>query len=95
MDNPIAKNAQYSPQIQNEIIGVIAYDALQRDLMDEVKKAKFFIILADEVESHFVEQLPICVRLVDKSNDICKEFLGLEDALRLMVRQYPTRFFQL
>ena len=75
MDNPIAKNAQYSPQIQNEIIGVIAYDALQRDLMDEVKKAKFFIILADEVESHFVEQLPICVRLVDKSNDICKEFL--------------------
>ena len=75
MDNPIAKNAQYSPQIQNEIIGVIAYDALQRGLMDEVKKAKFFIILADEVESHFVEQLPICVRLVDKSNDICKEFL--------------------
>ena len=75
MDNPIAKNAQYSPQIQNEIIGVIAYDALQRDLMDEVKKAKFFIILADEVESHFAEQLPICVRLVDKSNDICKEFL--------------------
>ena len=75
MDNPIAKNAQYSPQIQNEIIGVIAYDTLQRDLMDEVKKAKFFIILADEVESHFVEQLPICVRLVDKSNDICEEFL--------------------
>ena len=95
MDNPIAKSAQYSPQIQNEIIGIIAYDALQRDLIEEVKKAKFFIILAHEVESHFAEQVPICVRLVDKSNDICKEFLGLEDALRLMVRQYPTRFFQL
>ena len=59
MDNPIAKNAQYPPQIQNEIIGIIAYDTLQRDLIDEVKKAKFFIILADEVESHFVEELPI------------------------------------
>ena len=76
LDNPIATNAQYfSPQIQNEIISVIAYDVLQRDLINEVKKAKFFSILADEVESHHVEQLPICVRFVDKSNDIREEFL--------------------
>ena len=76
MDNLIARNAQYlSPQIQNEIIGIIAYGILQRDLIDEVKKAKFFTILADEVDSHHVEQLPICVRFVDKSNDIREEFL--------------------
>ena len=76
LDNPIARNAQYlSPQIQNEIISIKAYDVLQRDLINEVKKAKFFTILADEVESHHVEQLPICVRFVDKSNDIREEFL--------------------
>ena len=76
--NPIARKAQYlSPQIQNEIIAIIAYDVLQRDLIDEVKKAKFFTILVGEVESHHVEQLPICVRFVDKSNDISQEFLEL------------------
>ena len=57
------------------MIGIIAYDVLQRDLIDEVKKAKSFTILADGVESHHVELLPICVRFVDKSNDIRKEFL--------------------
>ena len=76
LDNPIARNAQYlSPQIQNEIISIIAYEELQRDLINEVKKAKFLIILADEVESHHVEQLPIFVRFVDKLNDIREEFL--------------------
>ena len=61
MDNPIVRNVQYlSPHIQNEIIGIIAYDVLlQRDLINEVKKPKFFIILADKVESHHDEQLPM------------------------------------
>ena len=40
----------------------------------EVKKVNFFTILAEEVERHHVEQLPICVRFVDKSNDIREEF---------------------
>ena len=76
LDNPIARNVQYlSPQIQNEIISIILYDVLQRDLINEVKKAKFFTIPADEVESHYFEQLPICVRFVNKSNDIRDEFL--------------------
>ena len=76
LDNPIARDAQYlSPQIQNEIIGTIAYDVLQRDLINEVKKVKLFTILTDKVVSHHVEQLPICVRFVNKLNDIHEEFL--------------------
>ena len=76
LDNPIASNTQYLlPQIQNEIIGIIAYDVLQIDLIDEVMKTKSFTILADEIEIHHVEQLPICLRFVDKSNAIRKEFL--------------------
>ena len=59
LDNPIARNAQYlSPQIQNEIIRVIAYAVLQRDLINEVKKAKFFTILADEVEVTMLNNFP-------------------------------------
>ena len=74
LDNPMAWNAQYlSPQIQNKIIGITADDVLQSDLIDEVKK--FFSILANEVRSHHVEQLPICVRFVNKSDDISEQFL--------------------
>ena len=63
-----------STQIQDELINIIAYDVLKTDQIDEVKKAKFFTILADKVESRHVEQLPICVRFVDKWNDIREEF---------------------
>ena len=76
LNTPVAKNAMYiSPKIQNEIINIIGYDILQAELIEEIKEAKFFSILADEVESHKVEQLPICIRFVDKSNDIREEFL--------------------
>ena len=73
---PVARNATYiSPKIQNEIINIIAYDVLQKYLIDEIKTAKFFTILADEVESHHVEQLPLCIRFVDDKKNICEVFL--------------------
>ena len=34
-------------------------------------------LLADEVESHKVEQLAVCIRFVDKNNNICEDFLEL------------------
>ena len=50
LDNPIARNTQYlSLQIQSKIIGIIAYDVLQRVLIDELKKAKFFTILTSHL----------------------------------------------
>ena len=56
---PVARNPTYiSPKIQNEIIKIMAYDVVHKYLIDEIKTAKFFTILADEVESHHVEQLP-------------------------------------
>ena len=76
LTSPVAKNATYlSPKIQNEIINIIGYDILQADFINEIKEAKFFSILAVEVESHKVEQLPICIRFVDKNNNIREEFL--------------------
>ena len=42
-----------------------------------MKEAKFFSILADEVESHKSEQFPIWIRFMDKNNNIREEFLEL------------------
>ena len=45
------------------------------DFINEIKEAKFFSRLADKVESHEVEQLPICIRKEKKNNNIYEEFL--------------------
>ena len=47
------------------------------DFINEIKEVKFFSRLAHKVESHEVEQLPICIRFVDKNNNIYEEFLEL------------------
>ena len=76
LDAPSARNATYiSPYIQNELIEIISYDILQKGLVEEVKEAKFFSLMADEVESHHTEQLPIRLRFVDKKCNIREEFL--------------------
>ena len=76
LDAPFPRNAAYiSPYIQNELIEIISYDILQNGLVEKVKEAKFFSLMADEVESHHTEQLPICLRFVDKECNIREEFL--------------------
>ena len=78
LSSPAARNATYvSPSIQNELINIIAYDILQKKLIEEIKDAKFCSILADEVENHHVEQLPLCIRFVDANHDIREEFLEI------------------
>ena len=42
-------------------------------MINEIKEEQFFGILADEAESHKVEQLQIFIRFVDKNNNICEE----------------------
>ena len=92
MDNPIASNTQYLlPQIQNEIIGIIAYDRIQIDLIDEIMKTKSFTILVDEIETHYVEQLPICMRFADKSNAIRKEFLEFGRCTQVNGEEIPNK----
>ena len=65
LTSPVTKNDTHlSPKIQNEIININDFDILQIDLISEIKEAKFFSILADEIEVHKVEQLPVCIRLM-------------------------------
>ncbi len=75
--HPQAKNATYiSPQSQNDIINVIGYDIILAGIVHEIKASKFFSVIADEVSSHGVEHLTICLRFVDDHCEIREEFIG-------------------
>ena len=74
---PRARNATYlSPTSQNQIINVIGHDILRSKLITDIKTERFFSVLADEVCSHNVEYLPLCLRFVDESCDIREEFVA-------------------
>lgn len=77
LHSPRAKNATYlSPKIQNEVINIIGNDIIRADLVDEIKKAVFYSVMADEVSSHNIEHLALCVRFVDENCDIREEFVS-------------------
>ena len=79
-----AGNARYSSKtIQNELINVIG-NYIRESLLREIKEAKYFSILCDEVtDSANLEQLSLVVRFVDKECDIREEFLDFESAERI------------
>ena len=45
-------------------LNVIGHDIVRDNLIAEVKKARYFAVLADEVSSHNVEYLPLCLCIV-------------------------------
>ena len=49
----------------NEIINVIGHDIILARIVSEIKDTKFYSVLADEVSSHNVEHLPICIHYID------------------------------
>lgn len=76
LSSPQYRNATYvSPQTQNELINIIGKQIIQRKIIEEVREAQYFSILADEVTSHNQEQLALCVRFVDAQGQIREEFI--------------------
>lgn len=75
LEHPTAKNSTYlSPSIQNELISIIG-SMIKQNIIDEIQKAKYYAIMADEVESHNKEILPLCIRFLDENQNIREEFL--------------------
>ena len=73
LQQPKARNATYiSPTTQNEIINIIGY----ANIIANVRRAKFYSVLADEVSSHAVEHLAICLHFVDEQCDVREEFMS-------------------
>ena len=84
LEKPCQSNATYlSPDTQNQLIDIIGKKIIQKSLVDEVKKAKFFTILVDEVTSFNTEIMPLCVRFVDANSDIREEFLEFSHLTRV------------
>ena len=73
-ENPKAKYA--SPKTQNELINIFAHNIILEPLLDEIRQAKFFTILADEITSHNTEQLAFVIRFVDRACEIREEFIS-------------------
>ena len=76
-----------SPQTQNELIEVMEKHIVLRNIVDELKAARWYVILADEVTSHNIEHLAICARFVDQNNGIRKEFLTLSVLTESLVQR--------
>ena len=76
------RNAAYlSPDIQNELIHIIGKEIIQSGIVEEIKDAKFFSIMADEATTH-TEQCACCVTFVDKEGNIRQEFLEFLPLIR-------------
>ena len=75
-----AGNARYtSKTIQNELI-TIGGDLIRESILDEIKEARFFAVIADEAtDSSNSEQLAISVRFVDSSSKPQECFLGFSE----------------
>ena len=71
------RNALFTSRtIQNEMIDVIG-SAIKDQIIDEIKAARFFTILADEVtDCSNLEQVSIVIRFVDVNKNIREDFLG-------------------
>ena len=72
-----SRNITYmSPLIQNEIIEIIGQDIILKNLLEEIKAAKLYSIMADEVTSYNKEQLAFCTRFLDKNKDVREDFIA-------------------
>jgi len=72
-----SRNMTYtSPLIQNEFIEIIGQGIILKNLLEEIKAAKLYSIMADEVTGHNKEQLALCAGFIDKNNDVRERFIA-------------------
>ena len=84
LEKPRLKNATYiSPQTQNEVIDILGIQIIQKAIIDEVKNARYFAIMVDEVTSHNKELMPLCIRFVDERKNIREEFVQFSPLVRV------------
>ena len=94
LEHPRLRNATYlSPHIQNEIIDILGRKIIQQGLVDDVKKAKFFSIMADEITSFNKEIMPLCVRYVTSNNEIREDFLFFSCLTRITGQSIASNIF--
>ena len=65
-----------SPLIQDEVIEIIGQGIILKNLLEEIKAAKLYSIIVDEITSHNKEQLALYARFIDKNNDVREDFIA-------------------
>jgi hypothetical protein len=80
-----SKNASYtSPEIQNELI-TLAGDDVKNQILASARAARWFSIIADEcVDSATIEQMPLCIRYLDRIGTFGDEFEVKEEFIRFV-----------
>lgn len=78
------RNAKYtSKNIQNELIGVVG-QMIQKEIIDEVKRASFYSVIADEVtDAANKEELSLVLRYLteDGIKEVFADFIEVERTL--------------
>ena len=84
LEKPKLKKCKISVSTdQNEMIDITGNQMIQKSLVEEIQKAKYFTILADEAAFHNQERIALCIRFVDKNQDIREEFIKFEALERI------------
>ena len=84
LEAPVMRNATYmSAQTQNELIEVMCKHMILQSIIDDVNSSPFYSILADELTSHNVEHLAICIRFLNSKQIIKEEFLAFMHLQRI------------
>ena len=84
LSSPAMAGATYiSPQMQNELLHILGQHIILHDLLEEIRLAKFFTLLADEVTTSNLEHLAIFICFVDVHSDIREEFLTFQQLERI------------
>ena len=65
----------YPPHTKNELQNIMGRHIVLQGIIDKIKQAKLYSIMADEVTSHNTEHLAICARFVDNENNVREEFM--------------------
>ena len=92
LQQPIQRNATYiSPRIQNELIDIIGKNIIQKSILEEIREARFYAVMADEVTSHNTEVMPLCIRFVDGSKHIREEFVEFSTLVRVTGESIATQ----
>ena len=58
-----------------KLLNIMGRHIVLQGIIDEIKQAKLYSIMADEVTSHNTEHLAICARFVDNDNNVREEFM--------------------
>ena len=54
----------------------MGFDIILRDIIDEIKNAKFYSQLVDEMTYHNKEEPAICLKFAEKNKNISEAFVG-------------------